>query len=309
MKKLMLLLLTAAALAVLAGCGAQKAQEDTPPPAPGSAVSPVPEDPEVLPPPAPPEEVIRYLVSPSVREETVCTDDGTVLFNGRFQLPMLTAYRDDDTAITEAQTEKETAALAAADAFNRKFSDWDITAEIQDAVGYAREDYAWRKQENLEWGGEYALDFSYAAYQTRRMISVSGIYYSYTGGAHPNTVYLAWNFDLENGAFFGPEVLGDGAALQEAVTAELVRQCGERAKEYGMQVGEMFWADYETILADWPSFAISFDDAGMTISFSPYELAAYAAGAQIFEISYEFLRPYLSAQGLALLGLADEPGT
>ena len=125
--------------------------------------------------------------------------------------------------------------------------------------------------------------------------------------AHPNSVNMAWNFDLESGEFFGPELLG-GTELQTAVAEELKRQSAERAKEFGAAPEEVYWADYEAILDDWQSSAVSFGPQGMTVAYSPYELAAYAFGAQVYEISYEFLRPYLSLQGLELLGLAEEPG-
>ena len=44
----------------------------------------------------------------------------------------------------------------------------------------------------------------------------------------------------------------------------------------------------------------------MVVIFSSYELAPYAAGPQIFRVSYEWLEPYLSAHGRALLGLETE---
>lgn len=308
MKKLTLLLFSAAVLALLAGCGAQKQAEV--PPADSSAATPPPVSSEdLLPPPAPPEETILYTVASTTKEETVRADSGAIILTSRFQLPVLTAHREDGSVITEPQTDKETAALAAAEVFNAKFTDWTTAEELQEVADMAAQDYVWRKEEGLEWFEAYSMDLSCTAYQTQSMISVTGLYYYYTGGAHPNSVNLGWNFDLENGAFFGPEVLGEGSALQEAVTEELIRQCGERAEENGLTPAEFFWQDYETILADWPSYAVSFDEAGMTISFSPYELAAYAAGPQFFEISYDFLEPYLSLQGLALLGLAEEPGT
>ena len=172
---------------------------------------------------------------------------------------------------------------------------------------FAMEDYAWRKTEGIEWFNPYALDLSCTTYQTRRMVSVSGVYYSYTGGAHGNSAHRAWNFDLENGTFFGPELLG-GAELQTAVTEELMRQSTERAAEFDMKPEELYWADYETILADWPSSAVSFDADGMTVSYSPYELAAYAFGAQIYKIPYDVLEPYLSLQGMEILGLVTSPG-
>ena len=309
MKKLTLLLFAAAVLALLAGCGAKK-QAEVPPADSSKAAPPPAVSQEELPPPEPPEEIILYTVTSTTQEETLLAEDGTKLLTSRFQLPVLTAHRQDGTVITEAKTEKEAAALAAAETFNRKFTDWTTAEELQDMADIAAQDYAWRKQEQLDWLEGYSIELSCTAYQTRNMISVSGMYYSYTGGAHPNGVYLGWNFDLENGAFFGPEVLGDGTALQDAVTDELIEQCGTRVEDATKEgvSWDMFWPDYETILADWASYAVTFDETGMTITFSPYELAAYAAGPQSFEISYEFLEPYLSLQGLSLLGLAEEPG-
>ena len=45
------------------------------------------------------------------------------------------------------------------------------------------------------------------------------------GGAHPNTVLLAWNFDLMTGQFFAPEILAaDGQIFLDAVRDEIIRQ-------------------------------------------------------------------------------------
>ena len=72
-----------------------------------------------------------------------------------------------------------------------------------------------------------------------------------------------------------------------------------------MTPGEMFWEDYEDIIADWSSYAVSFDEEGMTVAFSPYELAAYAAGAQEFVLTYEELAPHLNQRGRQMLGLSE----
>ena len=58
-------------------------------------------------------------------------------------------------------------------------------------------------------------------------------------------------------------------------------------------------------MAEWSSYAVSFDETGMTVGFSPYELAAYAAGPQVFHLAYETLLPHLGQHGRALLGLED----
>ena len=130
------------------------------------------------------------------------------------------------------------------------------------------------------------------------------IYYSYTGGAHPNTWQLGWNFDLQTGEFFDPELLAEGTELQEAVTAELIRQA-QTPDEDGYVPVEMYWEDYEAIMANWACYAVTFDEAGMNVVFSAYELAPYAAGPQEFHVPYELLEPYLNDTGRLLLSLSD----
>lgn len=307
MRKCVIAALTAA-VCLLSGCGKQQEL-----PAPVISDAPAPNiSVEVENHPPQPPEHIFYAIAANTRAETVCTEEGVTLLTSSVSYPQLTAYRGNGSLITAGETEKETAALAAVEAFNQHFLDWSSggSAEGDIMAGdleIATEDYAWRKAEGMEWFSPYTMELSCTTYQTKRMVSVSGLYYSYTGGAHGNSAHLAWNFDLENGTFFGPELLG-GAELQAAVTEELKRQSVERATELGATPEELYWADYETILADWESSAVAFNETGMTVSYSPYELAAYAFGAQIFEIPYEVLEPYLSLQGLAILGLAEEPG-
>ena len=156
-----------------------------------------------------------------------------------------------------------------------------------------------------EWVGPYTLELACTIYQTEQIISVSGTYYSYTGGAHPNTYLLGWNFDLDTGEFFDAKALSDGTALQDHVTERLICQARCRASEQDMTPGEMFWEDYEDIIADWSSYDVSFDEEGMTVAFSPYELAAYAAGAQEFVLTYEELAPHLNQRGRQMLGLSE----
>ena len=43
----------------------------------------------------------------------------------------------------------------------------------------------------------------------------------------------------------------------------------------------------------------------MHITFSPYDIAPYAAGAQEFTLPYDWLAPHLSESGLALLELSS----
>lgn len=288
MRTLIALLMTL----LLTGCGAAAMTMVTgsPPPVP----DPEPEMPEA----------IRYEVELAQWTDDAQAEDGTTLASYTFQLPELTAVRGDGTPITEARSEAEEQALTAAAAFNEKFVKWATAEEFPEFVSSAEEDFAMSR----EWGAlwmPYELTLDCTVYQTDRIISVAGLYYSYTGGAHPNTWQLGWNFDLEEGAFFGPELLADGTELQEAVSGEIIRQA-QIPLEDGTVPAEWYWEDYEAIITNWTSYTVSFDGEGMVVIFSSYELAPYAAGPQIFRVSYEWLEPYLSAHGRALLGLETE---
>lgn len=249
-------------------------------------------------------EAVRYTVELAEWSDEARAEDGTTLASYVFQLPVLTAVRADGTPITEARSEAEEQALSAAAAFNEKFGKWAAAEEFPEFVTSAEEDLALRREWDTQWM-PYELTLDCTVYQTDRIISVAGLYYSYTGGAHPNTWQLGWNFDLEEGIFFGPELLTDGTELQEAVSGEIIRQA-QLPLEDGTVPAEWYWEDYEAIIANWTSYTVNFDEEGMVVIFSPYELAPYAAGPQSFRLSYDWLEPHLSAHGQALLGLKAE---
>lgn len=251
----------------------------------------------------PPQETkLSYTVSTTTWSDEVHAEDGTLLAAYRFALPELKVVREDGAPVAEPENEAEEQAMAVLSGFNEKFSKWAQAEEFQEIVSWAQEHYDMCVADNIEWYGHYTLELDCEVYQTEHMVSVSGMYYSYTGGAHPNTWTLSWNYDLEMGEFFSPELLGGGTELQEAVTAEIIRQA-QIPMEEGYIPVEMYWEDYEEIIANWPCYAVTFHGGGMDVVFSAYELAPYAAGPQEFQLSYEFLEPYLSEQGKLLLGL------
>lgn len=288
MKKWLLLILL---WSLLTGCAAPPAEREPP----EDAQPPISEPAEEAP--------CTYAVE--MREWTYNTldQDGARLVEYRVRFPVLTPRRSDGVGITDetAVTEAERRALAVAAAFNAEFAyggDADHSPELEQA---AREDRAWRQEEGLDFS-PYSMELDFQAYQTDRLVSVTGNYYSYTGGAHPNTVLAAWNFDLETGTFFPPEQLAeDDQAFTRAVQEEILRQLSAAAESQGLAVEELFWENYEEIVAMWSSYAVSFDESGMAVGFSPYELAAYAAGPQVFHLPYGLLAPYLCEYGRAVL--------
>ena len=248
---------------------------------------------------------LHFTVETGVWEDTAAAEDGTPLAEYTCTLPVRSVRREDGTLVETAETETEQKALETAAVFNEKFGKWAAAEEFGEIVEAAAEHLAQCREWKLEWVGPYTLDLDCTIYQTEQMVSVSGVYYSFTGGAHPNTYLLGWSFDLDTGEFFDAKALSDGTALQDHVTEELTRQARCRASEEDMVPEEMFWEDYESIIADWSSYAVSFDESGMTVAFSPYELAAYAAGAQVFTLSYQELAPHLNQRGQQVLGLTE----
>ena len=247
---------------------------------------------------------LTFLVDPEWTEDSASADDGTLLASCSYQLPLMTVLRRDGTAVTEEDVSGsvERSALTAATTFNGEFRRWAAEADFPALAEAAREDYAWRTGEGSPWVGNYDQSLGCTVYQTDRLVSVTGVFYYYGGGAHPNRVYLGWNFDTQTGAFLTPEQIFSDTA---AVTEELIRQAEQRAREADTAPEELFWPDFRDLLSNWTTAAVTFDGEGMTVAWSPYDLAAYAVGEQLFTIPLSWLRPHLNSYGQELLGLGS----
>ena len=252
------------------------------------------------------EEIISYEVELRENSASVHSEDGVLLVQYDYQVPVLWAVRGDGTRIEEPRTPKEVEALKGTDTFAAEFAEWPGEEHIQGLINAAEAEREFREEFEIPWedGFSFAEELNCEVYQTEQFISISALYYTYTGGAHPNSVLLSWNFDLTTGDFFAPEALAaDSQEFSELVTEEIIRQAQERAAEAGVLPEEFFWENYEEVAANWGSYAVSFDETGMTVGYSPYEMAAYAAGAQVFTLEYDLLCPTLSDHGLSVLQL------
>lgn len=289
MKKYCHLILTLCLAAALAGCGA--------------ATLPTPETPE--PPAVTDPEEITYEVTTDPYEQTAEADDGTLLMSVSFRLPHLQAYADGvliETPSTPGQEE----ALDRVTAFNANFDQWRESTDTARSIADAKALY----QDHPEaFSPNYFEEFTYTAYRIGSLISISAEYYSYLGGAHPNTVYFSWNFDLDSGTFLAiPELAADPQAFTLAVADMIEVQAEERfasEPEYeGLSISDAYWDNYREVMEKWGSdYAAFFDKDGLTVIFSAYELASYAAGPQEFHIPYAALDSYWSDSGRAVLGL------
>ena len=256
------------------------------------------------------EEIISYEVELQENSAVIQSEDGVRLVTYDYQVPVLRAVREDGSRIEEPRTPKEVEALAVTNTFSAEFAEWPGEDHIQGLINAAEAEREFREEFEIPWedGFSFAEELSCEVYQTEQFISISALYYTYTGGAHPNSVLLSWNFDLTTGDFFAPEALAaDSQEFSDLVTEEIIRQAQERAADAGVLPEEFFWENYEEVAANWGSYAVSFDESGMTVGYSPYEMAAYAAGAQSFTLDYDLLRPALSDHGLEVLQLDKNP--
>lgn len=255
-------------------------------------------------------ETLDFALESERKSDTRVAEDGTTLASYSYELPVLRVMTEDGQILDSAATAAEKAALDVAAAFNSNFADWLESTDFSSVLDWAEEDYARRVKSKADWYNNYEEEFTYTSWRTDRLISIGGAYYSYTGGAHPNSVFLGWNFDLQTGRFLHPAALGeDSEEFQAAVTEEIIRQADARAAENGFESPtEMYWEDYQSIAAQWPDYAVTFSDKGMTVVFSAYGMASYAAGEQTFVLDWDFLEPYLSEDGRLLLNISKDAG-
>lgn len=255
---------------------------------------------------APASQSLQYVVQTVQNQQTVQAKDGTKLAEIDLELPKLTVLRPDGTEVVLPQNNAEKTALKVAETFGKQFQEWIGEENIAELTQLAREDYAFRPEFFTD-GNFYTEELKLTIYQTEKMVSVYGNYFTFTGGAHPNTVLLGWNFDLTSGTFLDASTLSaDVGGFLNAVTEEIVAQMESRATKAGSTPTEVYWENYREIVAEWNNYAVFFNADGMTVAFSPYELACHAAGPQEFTLPYETLRPWLSDHGVELLGLQEK---
>ena len=185
MKKYLSLILALCLPALLGGCGA--------------VPLPMPESP--TPPPAADTEKITYEVSTDPYEQTVTAEDGTTLMVIDFQIPHLQAYANG-TLIEDPSTPAQEQAMDRVHTFNENFDQWRESNSSEENVSFVKDLYRdMPEMFSEDHMAPLSEELTYTCYRTGTLISIAADYYSYLGGAHPNTVYFAWNYDLDSGMF------------------------------------------------------------------------------------------------------------
>lgn len=114
----------------------------------------------------------------------------------------------------------------------------------------------------------------------RRILSLTIDMYSYTGGAHGNTVRAAFNYNLKTGRQLGyQDIFKKCANYKEIIVEHIVREIEKNPDNY-------FENAIETVkgFTDEQPFYIT--DKGIVVYYGLYEIAPYASGIQEFFIPF-----------------------
>ena len=123
----------------------------------------------------------------------------------------------------------------------------------------------------------------------------------YSGGAHGNGYTDGYLFALSVGRFIEPIQIADDPEGFRLGAAELLIKKAEEDEQKKLE----YWSDYQSILSRWNEGTVLFDDQGMTVVYSYYELGPYAMGPVEFFLSYDEIRDLLGPGGLDHLGMAE----
>ena len=205
MKRLLCIVIAAAAAFMLTACGSAAPEAD------GDTVQTA-------------ETEYGFQVVTEVISEEVKADDGTVLLNGSYELPRLTLTATlDGEEVELVESEADAQKLAVRDAFNAEMEKYrqTVLSFFREISGWAKELYEVSLADGFDWHSAFADEVKVEkTYQTPGgLLSVYATGYSYTGGAHPNGSFKTWNFDLNTGEFIGYE---DIAADEDEFRAAVV---------------------------------------------------------------------------------------
>ncbi len=181
-------------------------------------------------------------------------------------------------------------------------------------------DREWQNSPELFRGGQrwtLERDYAVASVIAGRYVSILRTDYTYTGGAHPNTTLetLIWDEQTKKRISIRPFFtdLSDNSRamveIQNAVISSLTLEKKERGT-YDANDNEWFKSIQPSLFKIGAVVLEPSTDpgksSGLTFHYSPYAVGPYAEGAYTAFVPWRILRPYLTAEGLAIFA-GDKP--
>ncbi len=165
-----------------------------------------------------------------------------------------------------------------------------LTKEIADDVSKNMDEYKEYAENDIVERGE--LPGGYYTYECdclvtkadEEVVSIIYTYYAFSGGAHPSTWYVSHNFSTKTGEELNAaNVVSDMDSLPKLLEDRIEKEYETEDLYFEDDLEVAIKDHYETV----GDYTFTLDHAGITFYFSAYDLAAYAAGAQIVTINYE----------------------
>lgn len=237
------------------------------------------------------EEPPQYLFDNTLcAEKQIHSDSGEMVGYYTYVLPQMSIGNEE--CLTE---ETRATALHNTEIFNARMKEI-----LEEAVRYGDEMLLDQK---LLVEEEYAPfvacdEVTSSVYQSGQIVTVASQCYYYGGGAHPYSYTVTYTFDLSAQQFIDPAQIGDDPEEFRTAAAQLLIA---QAESLGEDYTEGYWPDYRDIISRWNETAVIFDENGMTVIFSAYELGPYAMGPVELTLTYEELADVIGEGGLAHL--------
>lgn len=248
-------------------------------------------------PPQPQQEIVyekpEYDFENTVRSDRfVRQDTGEEAASYSYSMPMMRIGNEDALSAEDRE-----AALRNVDAFNLRMEEL-----LEEYAAYGNKLLEEQKLLVAEENVPFAVcdEVVGTAVRTGQIVTILADCYFYGGGAHPSSFVVTYTFDLSVGQFIDPTQIGDDPETFRTAAAELLIQ---HAESLGEEYTAGFWNDYQEIISRWNETAVLFDEQGMTVIFSAYELGPYAMGPVELTLAYEELVDAMGEGGLAHLGV------
>jgi hypothetical protein len=181
-------------------------------------------------------------------------------------------------------------------------------------------DREWKNSPELFRGGQrWTLERDYAVTSVvgGRYISILRTDYTFTGGAHPNTTLetVLWDEQTKKRISIRPfftDLSDNSRAMVEILNAVISSLTAEKKERGTFDANDNEWFKslqpslfkIGAVVLE-PSTEVG-KSAGLTFHYSPYAVGPYAEGAYAAFVPWRILRPYLSAEGLAIFA-GDKP--
>lgn len=253
----------------------------------------VPVQPETPPPETPPVEP-EYQLDAATAENTFTAEDGTEVAHYTYTLLTLAVVNGEELPQEIAEAVERNV-----DLFNETMA---VLMEKSSEMGRIMGEDALSGYTVWDRNSIYYYDETSARGELLgEIVSVRLDNQCFTGGAHPNRYVSSFLFDLRAGQFINPIQIADTPeAFRTGAAAVLLEKLEERGDILGS-----CWPEYAEIISRWNEGTVLFDEEGMLVVFSPYELGPYSMGEVELRVTYEELASLVGEEGLRRLGVRE----